>query len=195
LEALVKESGMDERAWIGLVVVALVLIAAAVWAYVQKRRSAALHDRFGPEYARAVREHGDERRAEAELEQREQRVQRLPIRSLAPSDREGFAQAWRSTQAHFVDDPKAATANADQLVSEVMHARGYPVGDFDQRAADVSVDHPRVVENYRAAHQIALCNERGEAGTEELRTALVHYRALFEELLETEPAEHTEVRR
>jgi len=187
---------MDQTILIVLVVVvvALAVVAVGVWVYMQKRRTEQVRERFGPEYDRAMTEHGDQRGAQAELEARQKRVEHLDIRPLSPSDRERFAAAWRAAQAHFVDDPKAATADADRLVSELMQARGYPVGDFEQRAADVSVDHPLVVENYRAAHYIALRNERGEASTEDLRKAMVHYRALFEDLLESEKAEQTEVR-
>jgi hypothetical protein len=186
---------MDQTLLIVLILVALVVVGGGVWLYLQKRRTEQVRDRFGPEYDRAVTQHGDQRGAQAELEARQQRVEQLAIRPLAPPDQARFAAAWRAAQAHFVDDPKAATADADRLVSEVMQARGYPVGEFEQRAADVSVDHPLVVENYRAARAIALRNERGEASTEDLRQAMVHYRALFEDLLESEKAEPMEVRR
>ncbi len=177
--------------WV-LLVVALVAIAAAAWMFMQKRKTEQLREDFGPEYGRAVEEHGDRRQAESALEARRERVEQLDIRPLSPSDREGFAESWRAAQARFVDDPSAAISEADQLVGEVMQTRGYPVGDFEQRAADVSVDHPRVVEHYRAAHAIALRNEDGHADTEDLRQAMVHYRALFEDLLETRGAERTE---
>jgi hypothetical protein len=185
---------MNPTAWLVLVAVAVVVVVVAVVLYLQKqhrqqqhrqqRRSDGLHEQFGPEYERTVQQRGDQRRAESELEARQERVERLPIRSLSPSDQEGFAGAWHVTQAHFVDDPTAAIRQADRLVSEVMLARGYPMADFEQRAADASVDHPRVVDNYRGAHHIALRNDRGEVSTEELRQSRVDYRALFEELLE-----------
>jgi hypothetical protein len=178
-----------------IVVVALVVVAVGVWMYMQKRRTEQVRERFGPEYDRAVTEHGDQRGAQAELEARQKRVEQLDIRPLSPSDRERFAAAWRATQAHFVDDPSAAIGEADRLVTDVMKARGYPIGDFEQRAADVSVDHPRLVENYRGARDTALRNERGQASTEDLRQAMVHYRALFEDLLETGTPEQTQVRR
>jgi hypothetical protein len=178
-----------------IVVVALVVVAVGVWMYMQKRRTEQVRERFGPEYDRAVTEHGDQRGAQAELEARQKRVEHLDIRPLSPSDRARFADAWRATQAHFVDDPSAAIGEADRLVTDVMKARGYPIGDFEQRAADVSVDHPRVVENYRGARDTALRNERGQASTEDLRQAMVHYRALFEDLLETGTPEQTQVRR
>ena len=123
-------------------------------------------------------------RAERELESREKRVERLHIRALDPRDRERFAEAWREDQKRFVDDPKGAVMEADRLVTEVMKARGYPVADFDERVDYISVDHPRVVENYRAARVIVDRHKRGEAGTEDLRQALIYYRALFDELLE-----------
>lgn len=197
---------MNPTALLVLVAVAVVVVVVAVALYLQKqhrqkRRSDGLHEQFGPEYERVVQQHGDQRRAESDLEARQTRVERLPIHSLSPSDQEGFAGAWHVTQAHFVDDPTAAIREADMLVSEVMLARGYPMADFERRAADVSVDHPRVVDNYRGAHNIALRHERGEVSTEELRQALVHYRALFEELLEAgatarpEAQEQMEVRR
>jgi hypothetical protein len=178
-----------------IIVVALVVVAVGVWMYLQKRRTEQVRERFGPEYDRAVTEHGDQRGAQAELEARQKRVEHLDIRPLSPSDRARFADAWRATQAHFVDDPSAAIGEADRLVTDVMKARGYPIGDFEQRAADVSVDHPRVVENYRAARDTALRNERGQASTEDLRQAMVHYRALFEDLLESGTPEQTPVRR
>jgi hypothetical protein len=178
-----------------IIVVALVVVAVGVWMYMQKRRTEQVRERFGPEYDRAVTEHGDQRGAQAELEARHKRVEHLDIRPLSPSDRARFADAWRATQAHFVDDPSAAIGEADRLVTDVMKARGYPIGDFEQRAADVSVDHPRVVENYRAARDTALRNERGQASTEDLRQAMVHYRALFEDLLESGTPEQTQVRR
>ena len=177
-----------------LLIALVVAIGVAVWLYTQKRKTEQLRGSFGPEYERAVQETGDRRKAEAELAERKERVEQLMIRSLEPREREQFAESWRSAQARFVDDPGGAIKEADRLVAEVMQVRGYPVGDFEQRAADVSVEHPRVVEHYRAAHAIAQRNELGEAGTEDLRQAMVHYRALFEDLLETSEAA-TEARR
>jgi hypothetical protein len=162
--------------------------------YQQKKRTEELRDRFGPEYERAVRAEGDRSRAEADLDARAKRVEQLDIRPLSNRERDQFSESWRATQTRFVDDPVGATREADELVAEVMQVRGYPMGDFERRAADVSVDHPGVVEHYRAAHAIAMRTESGSENTEELRIALVHYRALFEDLLETEPA-HTEARR
>jgi hypothetical protein len=177
---------MESWAWLALIALALVVGMLAAWLVLQRRRSAYLRERFGPEYERAVQQIGDRRRAETELEQREKRVEQLQIRPLPLSEAQRFADAWRQVQARFVDDPSGAVADADRLVAEVMQARGYPVGDFEQRAADISVDHPDVVEHYRVAHRIALANERGQATTEDLRQAMVHYRALFGHLLETE---------
>ena len=184
---------MDTRVLIAVVVGVLVL-AIAVWMFMQKRRTDELRRRYGPEYDRLIREKGDRRRAEAILEQREKRVEQLAIRSLTADERARFAEAWRSDQARFVDDPSTAVAEADRLVADLMMARGYPVGDFEQRAADISVDHPKVVENYRIAHDIALREQRGEASTEDLRKAMVHYRALFDDLLADERPVSTEVR-
>lgn len=180
---------MDTSVAILLVIIVVIAIGVVAWTFLQKRRTEDLRERFGPEYDHTVSELGDERKAEAELEARQKRVERLNIRPLESAERERFAMAWRSTQAQFVDEPAAAIAAADRLVAEVMQARGYPVGDFEQRAADISVDHPNVLENYRAAHTIALRNERGETNTEDLRQAMVHYRALFEDLLESRERE------
>jgi len=176
-----------------LVALALV-IGLAIWLYVRRQRTETLRQRFGPEYDRALERSGDRHTAEAALQERQERVEHLKIRPLAGRERNRFAEQWASAQSQFVDDPKGAIAEADRLVGEVMQVRGYPVGDFEQRAADVSVDHPRVVDNYRQAHRLALKSERSGAETEELRQAMMHYRALFEDLLETEQA-HTEVRR
>jgi hypothetical protein len=171
---------------IALAAVVVVLIAALAWLYVRKRRSttANLRQKFGPEYDRAVLKHGSERKAQAKLEDREKRVEKLSIRELDPMERDRFLKRWEAVQSRFVDSPKGAVAEADDLVSSLMKTRGYPVSDFDQRAADISVDHPRVVENYRSAHEIALRVGKNEATTEELRTAMIHYRSLFEELVQ-----------
>jgi hypothetical protein len=185
---------MDSRT-LTVFLVILVGLAVAVWIYLQKRRSQQLRNRFGPEYDRVVEQSRDRRRAETELESREKRVERLHIRSLSANDLRRFTEGWRSVQGQFVDDPKGAVREADQLVGEVMNARGYPVGDFEQRAADISVDHPHIVENYRAAHGIAVRDQRGEVNTEDLRQALVYYRGLFEELLEVREPVLREVRR
>jgi hypothetical protein len=178
---------MDTTVIVVLIIAAAVVavVAIAAWVVMQKWRSNALRKRFGPEYDRVVDKKGDLRRAEAELAAREKRVEGYPLRPLAPEERQRFAEAWRATQARFVDEPSAAIREADRLVTEVMEARGYPVGRFEQQAADVSVDHPHVVSNYRAARAIAQANQDGRATTENLREAMVHYRALFEDLLES----------
>jgi hypothetical protein len=170
-----------------VVVAALLLVGAVVAARIgaRKRRSKQLRDRFGPEYERAVEQHGDRKVAEERLAERQERREKLDIRPLEPQQRERFAEEWRRVQARFVDAPQEAVRESDHLVKEVMRQRGYPIDNFDQRADDISVDHPRVVENYRSAGRIADRNERGEASTEDLRQATVHYRALFDELLET----------
>jgi hypothetical protein len=167
---------------------AILIIAVLAWLYVRKRRNttADLRKKFGPEYDRAVLVHGTGRKAETKLEDREKRVEKLNLRDLDPIEHERFLKRWESVQSRFVDSPKGAVTEADDLVSSLMKARGYPVSDFDQRAADISVDHPRVVENFRSAHEIALRVAKvgkDEATTEELRTAMIHYRSLFEELV------------
>jgi hypothetical protein len=175
---------MTQSTMIVLVVVAVVVLAAVGWLVWQRRRSDALREQYGPEYDRAVRQMGDQRRAESELVKRQERVEQLDIRPLSASQRTDYANHWRAIQSKFVDDPKGAVSDANGLVEQVMKARGYPVTDFDQRAADLSVHHPRVVENYRATRDIALRHRRGEATTEDLRQAMVFYRALFQDLLE-----------
>jgi hypothetical protein len=184
---------LDPRIVIGVLVALAVVVIAFV--LTQKRRSDELRSKFGPEYERLARMHGDARHAESELSERIDRVKQLHIRPLDEEHRRQFAQAWRQDQARFVDDPKGAVVEADRLVADLMQFRGYPVGDFDQRAADVSVDHPHVVENYRVAHDIAVRQQRGEASTEDLRVAMVHYRALFEDLLETDDHAQREAHR
>ena len=172
--------------WVWIVVAVIVVaavIALAVMA-MRRRRSEELKKRFGPEYDRTVERRGARDEAESELQERFARRERLNIRRLTPGDRDRYAERWQHTQRRFVDQPPAAIAEADALVMEVMQARGYPVADdFEQRAADVSVDHPEVVEHYRAAHGISADATEGRASTEDLRQAMVHFRALFEELL------------
>lgn len=168
-----------------IVLIAIVLIGlvVAVWLFMKARRTKELRSRFGPEYQRAVRSAGNAGAAEKVLHEREQRVQGLKIVPLNQEQQSRFADAWDREQAHFVDQPRAAVEAADRLVAEVMKARGYPVSDFEQRVADVSVDHPVVVENYRVAHDIALKDRHEPVSTEELRKAMLHYRALFADLL------------
>jgi len=165
-------------------VIVLALIALAAWFFYRKKQSHKLQQRFGPEYGRTVDELGSREKAESELRAREDRVGRLNIVPLAPPEAARFSQAWRVLQGRFVDNPKGAVVEADQLVRELMLKRGYPMEDFEHRAADISVDHPAVVDHYRAAQAIAARDKRGEADTEELRKAVVHYRVLFDELLE-----------
>jgi len=172
-------------------VVIIVILVAAVWWYSMRQRSAKLQEKFGSEYERTVAEKGDTRKAEDELRDRQKRVSKLEMRPLAADERRRFNDEWRAVQARFVDDPSAAVRDADTLVGRVMEARGYPVGDFEQRAADVSVDHPSVLEHYRAAHAVALRHAQGQASTEDLRQAMVHYRALCAELLEEPPTAST----
>ena len=176
---------MSTQTWIILAgVVVLALIALGIWFFYHKKQSHRLEQRFGPEYGRSVDELGSRTKAESELKAREKRVDQFNIVPLAPSEAARFSEAWKVLQGRFVDDPKNAVVQADQLVRELMLKRGYPMGDFERRAADISVDHPAVVEHYRAAQAIAVRDGRGEADTEELRKAVVHYRALFDELLE-----------
>jgi hypothetical protein len=171
---------------IGLIIgVAVILIAGiTAWLFLRKRRSERLRTQFGgSEYDRAVKEDGSRRHAEAGLKERTARVESLNIRPLASSDRARFVESWRRVEARFVDGPGGAVTEADQLLGDVMSTRGYPVSDFEQRAADISVDHPLVLENYRTAHEIALRQRTGQANTEDLRQAMIHYRTLFEELV------------
>jgi hypothetical protein len=171
------------------VVVLALLIALGAWLLYQKKQSQRLEKRFGPEYARAVDALGSRAKAESELKTREHRVERLNIVPLQPADAARFIQSWKLLQGGFVDNPKGVLVQADQLVRELLLKRGYPVGDFELRAADISVDHPGVVSNYRAAQAIAARDRQGEATTEDLRKAVVHYRALFDELLEVDAAQ------
>jgi hypothetical protein len=174
---------MSTAIYILIAVVAVLVIAGVLWYMQQSRRSHALKDQFGPEYDRTVRESDNRREAEAELQRRTDRVSQLEIRPLSSDDRGRFANDWQIVQGRFVDDPEGAVADADALVADVMQMRGYPVGDFEQRAADVSVDHPVVVSNYREAHRLATLSAQGKATTEDLRQSMVHYRALFDDLL------------
>jgi hypothetical protein len=173
-----------------IVVITVAVLVAVAWYVMTARRSERLRERFGPEYERTARTMGDVRKAEAALEARERRVRKLKIRTLTADDSARYNSEWRDIQRRFVDDPVGATAQADRLVGEVMLARGYPVVDFEQRVEDISVDHPHVVTHYRAARDLVRRHNRGEATTEDLRQAFVHFRALFIDLLEirTEPA-------
>lgn len=184
---------MDAWVWIVIVVVVLV-IGVAAYLVATRRRTDALRQRFGPEYDKTVDEAGGRRAAEAELKDRVERRQDLDIRPLSPASADRYAGEWRDVQARFVDSPGTAVGEADRLVIAVLRERGYPVDDFEQRAADISVDHADVVENYRAAHGISLANDAGRASTEDLRQAMVHYRTLFERLLDGNTAGPTGTR-
>jgi hypothetical protein len=170
-------------------VAAVIVVAVLVWRMNARRRTAQLRERFGPEYDHTVEQASTRRGAEVELRAREARRDQLDIRPLAPSSRERYAQEWTQVQSRFVDDPVAAVSAADTLVTSVMRERGYPMDGFEQRAADVSVDHPDVVENYRSAHRVSDLSARGEATTEDLRQAMQHYRSLFDDLLEADADE------
>jgi len=176
------------------VIAAVLVIAVISFLLVRKRRSQQLRQRFGPEYDRVLKKEGEVRRAEGVLEMRTKRHEKFSLRPLPEASRLDFAERWRTVQSQFVDEPEGAVAQADHLVNELMEARGYPMADFEQRVADISVDHPVVVENYRAAHAIALRHSSGQASTEDLRNALVHYRSLFEELLGDSSVERKEAR-
>ncbi|MBZ5554560.1 MAG: hypothetical protein LAO21_17725 [Acidobacteriia bacterium] len=167
-----------------IVVAVMVVAGIVIRILIRKRRTKRLRTQFGgAEYTRAVKEGGSQRKAEAALDGRAERVEGLHIRPLAPGDRARFIESWGKVQSRFVDGPGGAVTDADQLLGDVMSTRGYPVSDFEQRAADISVDHPMVLENYRAAHETALRQTRGQASTEDLRQAMIHYRTLFEELV------------
>jgi hypothetical protein len=177
--------------WGWVLIAAAIVVIAAVAIIVtrsanSRKRTERLKERFGPEYERTVGEAGEQSGAEDELAARERKRDKLDIIPLSPGAREKYADSWRTVQTAFVDNPSSAVGDADRLVTQVMRDRGYPIDDFDQRAADISVDHPKVVENYRTAHSIYLLQEEGDVGTEDQREAFVHYRALFEKLLETD---------
>jgi hypothetical protein len=177
---------------IAFVVVIAIVVAFGIYRAVRKSRSTAFKNRFGTEYDRAVLEHGSTQKAESKLSARESRVEALKLRELGETERERFLNEWHTVQSRFVDHPKAAVTEADDLVNSLLEARGYPKADFEQRAADVSVTYPRVMENYRLANAIAVRNGPREATTEELRTAMIQYRAIFDDLLQ--PRKAAEVR-
>jgi hypothetical protein len=185
---------MSNSALIVVVIVAFVAVVAFAL-IVKNQRSQKLKARYGPEYQRTLQETGSKTQAEAALERRQKRVERFHITPLSPEARANFGTAWQRIQAQFVDDPKAALSEADRLIQEIMSTRGYPVADFDQRAADLSVDHAVVVDNYRAGHDISVRHAQGRASTEDMRQAMIHYRALFVELAgELAPARSTAAR-
>lgn len=182
---------MDTIVIIGIVAAtaALVVLLAAGWLVLRKKHTNELQDQFGREYEYELDRRGSRSEAEQELDARRERVAKLDIPALSLEEHTAFSGRWKDAQARFVDDPSRAVVEADLLCREVMETRGYPMGDFEQRAADISVDHPDVVTNYRAAHQIAIANADDKATTEELRRAMKHYRSLFDDLLEADPAE------
>ena len=167
----------------------VVLIGLAAWYFARRNRTQRLQERFGPEYDKTVSAHQNQKRAEAELTEREARVRQFSITSLPRDERMRYRDNWLLVQSRFVDQPEAALVDANRLVKEVMQRCGYPLTDFEQSAADISVDHPHVVENFRAATHIAERSERSAVSTEELRQALIHYRALFDDLLRSEDPE------
>jgi FtsZ-interacting cell division protein ZipA len=175
---------MPSWVWVLIAIAVVAVFAVAVWQALARRRSGRLQRHFGPEYERTVGTTDSKREAEAELQAREERRQQFEIQPLSQAARDRYIQSWQSLQAQFVDDPRGAVAQADSLIQSVMADRGYPVDDFEQRAADVSVDHPQVVENYRQGHQLAQESAAGSDSTENLRQAMRHYRALFDDLVE-----------
>jgi hypothetical protein len=176
---------MDARILVPVVIVVVVILFVAALLVMRKRKSDQLKQHFGSEYDRVVQIQGDPRRAEAVLTERETRVEKFSIRALTGGDRERYADEWAGVQRRFVDDPSMAVTEADKLVITVMAARGYPMSDFEQRAADVSVNYPGVVRNYRAARDIVLRHTNGQSTTEDLRQAMVYFRSLFDELLDS----------
>jgi FtsZ-interacting cell division protein ZipA len=186
-----KGANVPTWGWVLIAVAAVAAIALLAWSAYASRRRKRLQERFGSEYDHTVADAPSRREAESELSEREKRREELQIQPLDQASRDRYASEWHNTQARFVDDPEAAVDEADRLIQEVMRERGYPVDDFEQRTADLSVDHPEVMSNYRAAHGISVANQRGKASTEDLRTAMVHYRALFVELLEQEEPART----
>jgi hypothetical protein len=177
---------VDQDILVPLLIVAVVAVAIIFFLFWRRRQTARLRTRFGDEYDRTVDAAGSQRKAEQELERRARRVESFNIHELAPDQKGQYTETWKTIQAQFVDKPSQAVRDADDLVKEVMGARGYPMTDFEQRAADISVHHPRVVGNYRIAREIAIRNRKGEATTEDLRQAFVAYRELFVDLLEEE---------
>jgi FtsZ-interacting cell division protein ZipA len=177
---------MDTWVWIVIGVIVVIVVLGVVFSALRTRRSRSLQDQFGREYDRTVDKAGGRREAERELAERQKRHDELELKPLSQDARDSYLQQWQVTQGRFVDDPTGAVSEADDLVQKVMRDRGYPVDDFEQRAADISVEHPELVEKYRTANGIARASERGEASTEDLRHSVRHYRALFVELLEVD---------
>lgn len=185
---------MSEWVWVLIAVLVLVVVAVVGWSVARRRRSARLKEHFGPEYDRTVGDLGEQRAAEAELLAREKKRKKLDIVDLTPEVRQEHAVMWARVQTDFVDDPQDAVGRAERLVTRVMRERGYPIDDFDHRAADISVDHPDIVENYRGAHAIYQSQHDGDISTEDARQAFVHYRALFDRLLGSDQDVDTHVR-
>ena len=172
---------------IGVVVVLVIIGAILGPIFARRKRSDKFHDKYGPEYDHTVQTMGTEKKAQTELNERQKHVETLNIRPLSENERQRYLANWTAVQAKFVDEPGQATVEADHLIMEVMQIRNYPVSDFEQRAADVSISYPDLVSNYRAAREIAIKNEKHQANTEELRQAMIYYRSLFDELLAKEP--------
>jgi FtsZ-interacting cell division protein ZipA len=177
---------MNTWVWIVIGVVVAIVVLGVLFSALRTRRSRSLQDQFGREYDRTVDKAGGRREAERELAERQKRHDELELKPLPPEARERYLQQWQQTQSRFVDDPTGAVSEADDLVNRVMRDRGYPVDDFEQRAADISVEHPELVERYRTANGIARASEQGTASTEDLRHSVRHYRALFVELLDAD---------
>jgi hypothetical protein len=169
----------------GIILALAAVVALAIYVEFRRKKSSALRAKFGSEYDRAVVTHGSQGKAEAKLTDRANRVEKLNIRELGATERERYLADWQTVQSRFVDHPKGAVTEADELITSLLQARGYPLAGFEQRAADVSVDYPRVMENYRAAQAIAVRPGKADATTEELRTAMIHYRGIFDELMQT----------
>ena len=182
---------MSQWIWVLIAVLVLIVLAVVGWSLSRRRRSARLKEHFGPEYERTVGEVGEPRAAEAELLEREKKRKKLDIVELTPGARQEHTATWLRVQAEFVDDPHDAVGRAERLVTRVMRERGYPIDDFEQRAADISVDHPDIVENYRSAHTIYQSQHHGDFDTEDARQAFVHYRVLFDRLLGSDSDDHT----
>jgi FtsZ-interacting cell division protein ZipA len=183
---------MNTWVWIVIGVVVAIVVLGVLFSALRTRRSRSLQDQFGREYDRTVDKAGGRREAERELAERQKRHDELELKPLPPEARERYLQQWQQTQSRFVDDPTGAVSEADDLVNRVMRDRGYPVDDFEQRAADISVEHPELVERYRTANGIARASEQGKASTEDLRHSVRHYRALFVELLDADAGDGVE---
>ena len=176
---------MPAWVWVLIAIAVVAILAVVVWQALMRRQTGRLQEQFGPEYERTLGKADSKRDAEAELQAREERRQQIDVRPLSRAARDRYLQSWQEVQSQFVDDPRAAVASADSLIQSVMAERGYPVEDFEQRAADISVDHPQVVENYRHGHRLAQASADGNDSTEDLRQAMRHYRKLFDELAES----------